>query len=284
MEEIVQEYIGLMDDIKFLMNSEVRISILTCLSTNEATIKEIHEKTELNYTSISSNLKKLLDYGAIVKRKDKYALTSQMRIKLINMLYLNNNINYLNDLSGFFNSHMVDNDSFLLKHLPYMNEYKHETADIINPYKVTDIIEVGMMRETTVRCICIYLHPGCDMMIKRIMEQRSDFQVIVPTYLADHIIEHANNYKTDKSLKNVDFLVKTLNDMTLNLALVITTREVILGLVQQVGELDKNHCIVSHDKRAIKWALDLYKQYETRKASTISIRNLVCKNNNLPII
>lgn len=60
------------DELKFLTNSKVRFQILTCLYDAPATVSEIHEITDLKYSSITSNLKKLVELDYVTKEDNEY--------------------------------------------------------------------------------------------------------------------------------------------------------------------------------------------------------------------
>ena len=47
------------EEMKFLINSEIRLKILGCLYNSSSSIKEIEEKTNYSYSSILDNINKL---------------------------------------------------------------------------------------------------------------------------------------------------------------------------------------------------------------------------------
>ena len=54
-----KDFQNFQDDLKFLINSEIRLKILGCLYNSSASIKEIEEKTGYSYSSILDNINKL---------------------------------------------------------------------------------------------------------------------------------------------------------------------------------------------------------------------------------
>lgn len=55
-----EEYMNdFQEEIKFLINSEIRLKILGCLYNSSSSIKEIEEKTNYSYSSILDNINKL---------------------------------------------------------------------------------------------------------------------------------------------------------------------------------------------------------------------------------
>lgn len=47
------------EEMKFLINSEIRLKILGCLYNSSASVKQIEEKTNYSYSSILDNINKL---------------------------------------------------------------------------------------------------------------------------------------------------------------------------------------------------------------------------------
>lgn len=269
-------------ELKFLVSSSVRLELLIQLHDSDSTIKELHEKTDLNYSSITNNLTKLEKLGYIFKIEEKYSLTTSTRIKLINILYLNNNIEFLNEYIDFINNHYVENDNISsLSTLPFIKNSQLIQADSITPYLATETIEETMMREGVVKSICIYLHPNCSGMIAFMMHQKSAFEVIVPIGFAQYIIKHANDYKTDEPLENVCFNVKPLREVPLNIALVVSEQEIVVGLVKKGGLFNKNCVLRTEDESAKRWGLHVFREFESLKPGYIDIREVVRKNNNL---
>ena len=98
-------------ELKFLTNSKVRLKLLICLYDSELTVKELHEKTNLNYSSITNNLNKLEEFEYINKNNEKYTLTTSTKMKLVNLLYFNNNLDFIYEYVDFINNHQVENDN-----------------------------------------------------------------------------------------------------------------------------------------------------------------------------
>ena len=62
------EYHELKDESSFLTNSLVRIKTLICLYEKGASVKELKEKTNTNYSSVTSNINKLDEKGYVIKK------------------------------------------------------------------------------------------------------------------------------------------------------------------------------------------------------------------------
>lgn len=270
------------DELKFLTNSKVRFQILTCLYDAPATVSEIHEITDLKYSSITSNLKKLVELDYVTKEDNEYQLKTHTRLQLLNILYLNNNLEFIHEYDEFLNNHIVVNDELqAIGTLPYIKNIELIQANNINPYLATETIEETMMRKGRVKSICIYLHPNCSGMIQFMMNQESDFEVIVPLEFAQYIIKHAYEYLTDIPLKNIRFNIKPLRETPLRIVLVVSEHEIVVGLVRKEGNFNKNCVLRSEDSSARAWGIQVFREFEVLKEGYIDIKELVRKHNDL---
>ena len=90
-----KDFQNFQDDLKFLINSEIRLKILGCLYNSSASIKEIEEKTGYSYSSILDNINKLEQRKFIFSIDDKFYLFNKTKIKLTNVLSFNKSCAFL---------------------------------------------------------------------------------------------------------------------------------------------------------------------------------------------
>ena len=69
-----EKFLGHQEDIKFLINSEIRLKILGCLYNSSASIKQIEAITNYSYSSILDNINKLEQKKFIYSIEDKFYL------------------------------------------------------------------------------------------------------------------------------------------------------------------------------------------------------------------
>ena len=98
-----KDFQNFQDDLKFLINSEIRLKILGCLYNSSASIKEIEEKTGYSYSSILDNINKLEQRKFIFSIEDKFYLFNKTKIKLTNVLSFNKSCAFLRENSDFLN-------------------------------------------------------------------------------------------------------------------------------------------------------------------------------------
>ena len=67
-----KNFLEFQEDIKFLINSEIRLKILGCLYNSGASIKQIEAITDYSYSSILDNINKLEQKEFIYNIDDKF--------------------------------------------------------------------------------------------------------------------------------------------------------------------------------------------------------------------
>ena len=75
-------------EIKFLTNSDNRLKVIHCLFKSPQTLKEIHEKTGLNYSAISVNVSSLEERGYVVNQNYIYYLTNSSKFKIVQFMII----------------------------------------------------------------------------------------------------------------------------------------------------------------------------------------------------
>ena len=255
-------YDSIKDEISFLTKSFFRIRILICLFNKPATIKELQEEIDLNYPSVLSNVNKLEQKGYIFRKQEQYYLKSSTRIKLVNILYLNENIQFLEEYREFLNDHQLkcfSQETF--DELPAFDNVKLIKSNKIDPFRATDTYKMAMTRKGHVNAICSYLHPECKRIISAVMEQETGLNLMVHKDVAKYIAGCAMNYVQKNEIKNIYFNIKQL-DFEPKIAMVISEKEVVISYYRTDGIIDKNTCLISTDQSAINWAYSLFKEFE----------------------
>ena len=126
----LNDFKNIQKEIKFLTNSNNRLEILHCLLKSPQTLKEIHEKTGLNNSSISINVSSLESKGYVVNRNDIYSLTNSSKIILTNIFYFNKSANFLDKNADFLNSHKLNN--LHCNNATKANQYANLLGPILN--------------------------------------------------------------------------------------------------------------------------------------------------------
>ena len=248
-------------EIKFLTNSDNRLKIIHCLFKSPQTLKEIHEKTGLNYSAISVNVSSLEERGHVINKNDIYYLTNASKLILTNVFYLNKSINFLDKNADFLNNHKLDNLKFnALKDLSSLESLELVEATPFDIYKTTRLIKELGDSSKSVKTIFPFMYPQINEVLTIWFANDVDIKLILDKDVSEAFIETFNNYKFDNE-SNSKIAVKTI-DEGLDFALLQTDEGIILGFNKDDGKFDQNAIYISKEEDAIAWADEIFEEYE----------------------
>ena len=260
-ENEIDDFSAIKKEIKFLTNSDNRLKIIHCLFKSPQTLKEIHEKTGLNYSSISVNVSNLEDWGHIVNQNDVYYLTNASRLILANVFYLNKSINFLDKNADFLNMHKLDNLKFnALKDLSPLESLELVEATPFDISKTMRLIKELGDCSKTVKTIFPFMYPQINELLDIWFENDVDIKLILDRDVSRAFIESFDNYKFDDESES-RIAVKTV-DKELDFALLRTDDGIILGFNKDDGKFDQNAVFISRQADAIVWADEIFEEYE----------------------
>ena len=136
-----KNFLEFQEDIKFLINSEIRLKILGCLYNSGASIKQIEAKTNYSYSSILDNINKLDQKEFIYSIDDKFYLYNKTRVKLINILYFNKSAKFLRENADFLNRSLLDINIDSIKDLSALDGSRLIESTSTDLFKATEIFQ-----------------------------------------------------------------------------------------------------------------------------------------------
>ena len=168
------------EDMMFIVKSEIRLKILTELNKQPQSIKEIVEKTNMAYSSVSNNLNKMEYKNHVIKENRIYELTPMTQL-------------YFNQLIEFKRSvDVVENfDKFWDKHdLTYLNDesvnnitelYDSELIETnpIDIYKTHNNVKSQLKTSENVKGILPYIHPDYPELFEKILGNDGSIELII---------------------------------------------------------------------------------------------------------
>ena len=254
----LNDFKNIQKEIKFLTNSDNRLEILYCLLKSPQTLKEIHEKTGLNNSSISINVSSLEDKGYVVNKNDVYYLTNSSKLILTNIFYLNTSINFLDKNVDFFNMHNLKFNAFKdissLKSLELVESTPFEIFKTVELYK-----EFGFGSKS-IKTIFPFMYPQINELFTDWFENDVEIKLILDKDVSDAFAKSFNNYKFDEE-SHSKIAVKTV-EKGLDLSLFVTDEVIILGFYREDGRFDQNAVYISKESEAIIWGLEIFEEYE----------------------
>lgn len=265
------------DEIKFLSNSESRLKVLTSLINESLSIKDINEKTDISYSSISGIISKLEQESYIKKKNNCYCLTNIGRIKIHYLLSCNKSLNIIDELSEFFNNHNVKPFNYSYNGLAFLSTFKLIKSSVKNIHKATDVFSDYFVGSKHLKIIFPYLHPNKFAIFEDWLEQEVDVELILASDVYDALADIIKNWEVKDKIRNKSFKVKIFKK-PIDIALVISDKGVALGLFKKDGSFDLNTILTSSSDEARLWANVFYSNYETLCDEYINLNNIIYKN------
>ncbi len=261
-------------EIKFLTNSDNRLEILYCLYKFPHTLKEIHEKTGLNNSSISINISDLENKNYVINKNDVYYLTNSSKMILTNIFYLNKSINFFDCNADFLNSHKISKLGInALKDMSYIGDSQLVEANHLDIYKVIRLFKDFSLGSKSIKTIFPFMHPQINDLLNDWFSNDVDVKLILEKRVSDVFIDAVRNFKFEKDSKS-EISVKIFEE-ALDFALVVTDKGIILGFNKEDGKFDQNAVYISEDEDAIVWGRNLFEEYEKLCSEYISLNELM---------
>lgn len=239
------------DEIKYISNSLIRLKILKTLYECPLNMKEINNTTGLSYSSISSNIHGLEIEGYVYRELNKYYLSNIAKLQMKNILEFNSILKLLKEFFNILDMHIVDvisNDS--IDELYLLEEAKILESNEINAYKTYNFIEDSLNQANNVKCVLPFFYENFNNKLNDLIKNNCNVEALVPE----------NVYRLfNKSLKTSNITPFSEE----NVFLLISTDDVmILGLFKEDGYFDQNRLLTSKNKKSIKWADNLFKNFK----------------------
>jgi|GEM_PF-468161 len=266
------------EEIKILIRSEVRMQILVELLNSPLSKKEIKNKTNLTHSAISNNLKTLADLGFIEQEDEVFKLTNLFRINFLNLINLNKSINVIEKHKDYLNKHKLFNTKLKsLSELSPLSSLVLVETDATDIHRVTHLIKDFFIGSNSIKTVFPYLHPEYGAIFEDWLERDVGVKLILPDDVSTALIDIISNYTPKISIQNRYFKVKTLN-RPLNLVVLVSDKGIILGNYKKDGSFNKNAVLVSREKEAIEWGIEVFEEYELLGDDYFSLDEVVYQN------
>lgn len=261
-------------EIKFLTNSDNRLDILHCLYKSPLTLREIHEKTGLNNSSISINISDLEKKNYVINKNDVYYLTNSSKMILTNIFYLNKSINFFDDNADFLNSHKISKLGInALKDMSYIGDSQLVESNNLDIYKVIRLFKEFSLGSKSIKTIFPFMHPQINDLLNDWYGNDAEVKLILEENVSDVFIDAVRNFKFERDSRS-EISVKIFEE-ALDFALVVTDKRIILGFNKEDGKFDQHAVYTSESDDAIIWGRNLFEEYEKLCRDYISLNDLM---------
>ena len=250
----LESYESISEDVKYVSNSLIRLKLLAALYDKPQNMKELTDRTKLNYSSVSSILHGLELRDFVYRKSNRYHLTSCLKIQMENILKFKDVVNVVNDFFNIFNAHIVDmipNQSIVELYL--LHDAVLIESGGVDAYKIYNFIGNALDDADCVKCIMPFYHDDFNVQFNNLVENDKFVEAMVSGNLFEYYEEKSNiRYLSSFEGEN-------------NFLLISTDKMMIFGLFRDDGFFDQNRLITSKDQNSIKWADNLFKNFKNRK-------------------
>lgn len=270
------DFIEMAAEFKFLSNSKSRLMVLSCLFDEELTIKEIKEKTNLTYSSISGIVSQLKKRGYVKKRGSRYILNSLAKMKLYYIFSSNRTLNFTFMLSDFFNYHNVEPLYKSFKDLSALHTFELVQSSVSDIHCVVNTFEDCSLNSKSIKAILPFIHPHIENIFYNWIENDVRVQLIVNEDVYRAMSDIIDNLEIKKKIQNRYFDIKVVVK-PIDIAVLISDNVVAMNLFKDEGSFDFNSILISRSKEARIWANLLFDEYYDYYGDVVSLKNLLYK-------
>ena len=247
------------NDMKFLAKSEIRLKILSELNKKPNNVSDLVKKTNITYSSISTNIGKLEKNNYITKIENKYHINPMTEIYFKTLMDFKSSIDILNDFDAFWSKHDLNQLSIdSIKRITDLKNAELVETTPIDIYKTHNTIKNQIYNSTDVKAIFPYLHPEYPRLIERVLRNDGNIELILQKNIVKELMFRVNDDLRKDAIRNGKLKVYQYQK-NLNLYLTICDNESMsLGLFKNDGSFDQNRILISKDERSKKWADELF--------------------------
>ena len=246
------------NDIKFLAKSEIRLKILNELDKHPDNVRGLVKKTNIAYSSVSSNIGKLENHDYNNKDENKYYINPMTQVYYKTLMDFKNSVELVNDYDSFWNKHNLNQLSITsIKRITDLKNSELIETTPIDIYKTHNTIKNQIMNTKNIKAIFPYLHPEYPNLIEGILKNNGTVELIVPKSIFKELLFRVNDNVRRKALRYKKLKVYSFKN-DLNLYLTICDENMSLGLFKNDGSFDQNRVLVSSDEQSHEWAEELF--------------------------
>ena len=247
------------NDMKFLAKSEIRLKILSELNEEPDNVRGLAEKTNITYSSISSNIGKLEKNNYITKVENKYHVNPMTQVYFKTLMDFKISVDMINNFDVFWNKHNLNQLSInSIKRITDLKNCKMIETTPIDIYKTHDAIKNQIIDSKNIKAIFPYLHPDYPKLIERALRTKGSVELIVPKSIFRELMFRVNDKVRKTAIRKGNLKVYSFKS-DLRIYLTVCDESMSLGLFKNDGSFDQNRILVSNDPQSNKWAKDLFK-------------------------
>ncbi|MCL2115588.1 MAG: DUF1724 domain-containing protein [Methanobrevibacter sp.] len=249
-------------ELKFFFSSKIRMKILNCLLHGSFSKKELHNKTNLTYSSISNNIGKLEERGYITESRGKFRLNNIMKVKIKDIIDLNKSIYVINEYSNFWTDHNTESINIeSLKQISQLKGSKIIESKPTDIYKTHNYLKNLLKQSKNVKSIFPFIHPEYYTIFENLIKNKANIEFLLIKSIVNSFIKSMDSNLTKIALNEGKLEIKSLNNV--EFALTVANNFVSFGLFKVDNSYDQNKILISSTPEAIDWGNKTFETYKS---------------------
>ncbi|MBR0271195.1 MAG: DUF1724 domain-containing protein [Methanobrevibacter sp.] len=245
-------------DILFIVNSEIRLQILTELKNEPQTVRELVDRTNMAYSSVSNNLSKLEYKNHVIKEDRIYTINPMTRIYFDQIMEFKKSIDVVQNFNNFWYKHDITYINInLIEDITKLYKSKLIETNPIDIYKTHNNIKKNLEKSRNVKGILPYIHPEYPKLMEKILKSNGKIELIMEKSIYRGLISQIDEKVKRQAKKEGRLKIHVLKE-NLEIYLLICDNKMNLGLFKNDGSYDQNRILTSDTHESINWANSLF--------------------------
>ena len=253
MNEYLDSYNAISEDVKFVSNSLIRLKVLKALYENPSNMKDLSIGTKLGYSSISGILHGLELKNMAYRKSNKYYLVNLLKLQIRNLLEFSVTVNLLEEIFNIVEGHdILKIPKRSVEDMHLLGDCKLLESDCVDMDKVFNFIDESLAQAKSTRAILPIYHESINYRLNDLTIKGNFVEIMVSKSVFDV-------YGSNSKVRNLSFF----NDEN-NFLLIVTNERMLFGLFRENGFFDQNRLMVSDSQDSLKWANNLFMYFKKR--------------------
>ena len=253
MNEYLDSYNAISEDVKFVSNSLIRLKVLKALYENPSNMKDLSIGTKLGYSSISGILHGLELKNMAYRKSNKYYLVNLLKLQIRNLLEFSVTVNLLEEIFNIVEGHDISKiPKKSVEDMHLLGDCELVESDCVDMDKVFNFIDDTLAQAKSTRAILPIYHESINYRLNDLAIKGNFVEIMVSKSVFDV-------YGSNSKVRNLSFF----NDEN-NFLLIVTNERMLFGLFRENGFFDQNRLMVSDSQDSLKWANNLFMYFKKR--------------------
>ena len=253
MNEYLDSYNAISEDVKFVSNSLIRLKVLKALYENPSNMKDLSIGTKLGYSSISGILHGLELKKMAYRKSNKYYLVNLLKLQIRNLLEFSVTVNLLEEIFNIVEGHDISKiPKKSVEDMHLLGDCELVESDCVDMDKVFNFIDDTLAQAKSTRAILPIYHESINYRLNDLAIKGNFVEILVSKSVFDV-------YGPNSKVRNLSFF----NDEN-NFLLIVTNERMLFGLFRENGFFDQNRLMVSDSQDSLKWANNLFMYFKKR--------------------